>query len=171
MAGRVSSYTEWDPLEEVIVGSARGAARCAADPVVGAYLRRGAPERDFAGAPFSEDEIEAAERQLDGLARLLMGEGVIVRRPDVADHTKSFRTPDFAAEYRYGTACPRDILLVVGDEIIEAPMAMRGSSFEYRSYRRLLKSYFLGGAMWTVAPKPLMGPELYTAAYSIVDRP
>ena len=58
-------------------------------------------------------------------------------------------------------AMPRDILMVVGDEIIEAPMAWRSRFFEYRSYRPLMKEYFRNGARWTTAPKPQMGDELY----------
>ena len=56
---------------------------------------------------------------------------------------------------------PRDILLVVGNEIIEAPMAWRSRFFEYRAYRPLLKEYFTQGAKWTTAPKPLMSDDLY----------
>jgi len=58
-------------------------------------------------------------------------------------------------------AMPRDILLVVGNEIIEAPMAWRARFFEYRAYRRIIKDYFNGGAKWTTAPKPTMADELY----------
>lgn len=58
-------------------------------------------------------------------------------------------------------AMPRDILTVVGDEIIEAPMAWRSRFFEYRAYRPLIKSYFRQGARWTTAPKPQMSDELY----------
>lgn len=56
---------------------------------------------------------------------------------------------------------PRDILLVVGNEIIEAPMAWRSRFFEYRAYRPLIKEYFRKGAKWTTAPKPTMADELY----------
>ena len=56
---------------------------------------------------------------------------------------------------------PRDILTVVGDEIIEAPMAWRSRFFEYRAYRSLMKEYFRGGARWTTAPKPQMSNQLY----------
>ena len=58
-------------------------------------------------------------------------------------------------------AMPRDILLVVGEEIIEAPMSWRSRFFEYRAYRDLMKEYFHAGATWTVAPKGLMEDELY----------
>lgn len=58
-------------------------------------------------------------------------------------------------------AMPRDILIVVGNEIIEAPMAWRARFFEYRAYRSLIKEYFRKGAKWTTAPKPTMASELY----------
>ena len=56
---------------------------------------------------------------------------------------------------------PRDILLVIGDEIIECPMAWRSRFFEYRAYRSLMKEYFASGAKWTTVPKPQMSDELY----------
>lgn len=67
------------------------------------------------------------------------------------------------AEYVAGmyAAMPRDILIVVGNEIIEAPMAWRARFFEYRAYRPLIKEYFRKGAKWTTAPKPTMADELY----------
>ena len=58
-------------------------------------------------------------------------------------------------------AMPRDIILVVGDEVIEAPMAWRSRFFEYRAYRPLMKEYFQRGARWTTAPKPQMSDALY----------
>lgn len=58
-------------------------------------------------------------------------------------------------------AMPRDIIMVVGDEIIEAPMAWRSRFFEYRAYRSLMKDYFQRGARWTTAPKPQMADDLY----------
>ena len=56
---------------------------------------------------------------------------------------------------------PRDVLIVVGNEIIEAPMAWRSRFFEYRPFRKLIKEYFHAGAKWTAAPKPQMSDELY----------
>lgn len=63
----------------------------------------------------------------------------------------------------------RDLLLVIGDEIIEAPMAMRPRFFEYRAYRPLIKDYFKRGARWTTAPKPQMSDELYRQNYPFSD--
>lgn len=71
-----------------------------------------------------------------------------------------YKTPHFQSSGMYA-AMPRDVLLVVGDEIIEAPMAWRSRFFEYCSYRSLIKEYFKQGAKWTTAPKPTMSDDLY----------
>jgi glycine amidinotransferase len=94
----VCSYNEWDPLEEVIVGSVLGAAKMAFE--------------------------------LNNLAKILEKEGVIVRRPDLVDYFKPVKTLDFEIPCGNCSACPRDVLLVIGDEIIEAPMAQRARFFE-----------------------------------------
>jgi glycine amidinotransferase len=86
---------------------------------------------------------------------------IVVRRPDPVDHAVSVKTPDWEAMYGRANACPRDLLLVIGDEIIEAPMAQRARFFEYRAYRTLLAEYFSRGARWTAVPKPLMADALY----------
>lgn len=59
------------------------------------------------------------------------------------------------------SAMPRDVLLVLGDEIIECPMAWRSRFFEFRAFRPLVREYFKQGARWTTPPKPLMNDELY----------
>ncbi len=157
----VSSWNEWDPLEEVIVGTARGAAEIAYEPALAPYYPGGASGRDSAGGTILPQLIDEAERQLDGFADLLARRGIIVRRPDPVDHTVPVKTPDWEAAYGRANACPRDLLLVIGGEIIEAPMAQRARFFEYRAYRRLMAEYFRGGARWTAVPKPLMADALY----------
>ena len=61
----------------------------------------------------------------------------------------------------------RDFLIVIGDELIEAPMAWRSRFFEYRAYRPLIKEYFRQGAKWTTAPKAQMADQLYEFNYPI----
>lgn len=161
MMGAVNSWNEWDPLQEVIVGSARGAFEIGFEPALNPYIPRGSPERGFRGQPVHPMVIEDAERQLDHLAELLSGLGIIVRRPDPVDHGIPVRTPDWEVAGGHASACPRDVLLVVGDEIIEAPMAQRARYFEFRAYRTLLGEYFRQGARWTTAPKPRMLDALY----------
>lgn len=84
-----------------------------------------------------------------------------MRRPEAVDHAVAVATPDWEAPFGHANACPRDLLLIVGDQIIEAPMTQRARFFEYRAYRRLLTEYFRAGARWVAAPKPLMAEALY----------
>ena len=161
MVSAVSSWNEWDPLEEVIVGTARGAADIAYEPALAAYHGAGDVGRTARGGPVHPAVIDEAERQLDAFAELLAGRGITVRRPDPVDHARPVATPDWDAPYGRASACPRDVLLVVGDQIIEAPMAQRARFFEYRAYRTLLAQYFRSGARWVAAPKPSMADALY----------
>ena len=158
---RVWSCNEWDPLVEVIVGTARGAADIGYEPALAPYYPPGMPGRDGRGAAVPQPLIDEAERQLDAFAAVLERRGIVVRRPDPVEHAVAVKTPDWEASAGRASACPRDVLLVVGDEIIEAPMAQRARFFEYRAYRSLLAEYFRAGARWTAAPKPLMRDELY----------
>lgn len=158
----VNSYNEWDTLQEVIVGHVKGATI----PQFEANVKVDAPPKyweffkEHGGCPFPEKLVEAASQELEEFCRVLQGEGVIVRRPDLIDFSQSYQTPDFAASGMYA-AMPRDILIVIGNEIIEAPMAWRSRFFEYRAYRSLMKEYLLRGAKWTTSPKPLMSDQLY----------
>lgn len=167
----VCSYNEWDPLEEVIIGSALGAVRSAYEPAVAPFISPGDPEREFEGGHYPQEEVERAQEQLDGLAKLLEERGIVVRRPDPIDHAIQVRTPDFDCSFGHAQTCPRDVLLVVGEEIIEAPMAQRSRYFENRAYRSLLKEYFRAGARWTAAPKATMSEELYVEDYETVSAP
>jgi glycine amidinotransferase len=157
----VNSWNEWDPLKEVIVGTARGAAESGFEPALSPYFTTGHPGHESGGCPVPQQVVDDAERQLDFFARLLESFGITVRRPDPIDHSIPVKTPDWASPGGHASACPRDLLLVIGNEIIEAPMAQRARYFEFRAYRGLLKEYFRGGARWTTAPKPLMSDSLY----------
>lgn len=102
---------------------------------------------------------------MDNFQKILEMEGVKVRRPEITsgDFSQSYETPDFKCSNGLYAAMPRDILMVVGNEIIEAPMAWRSRFFEYRPFRKLIKEYFHKGAKWTAAPKPQMSDELYVS--------
>jgi len=164
----VNSHNEWDPLEEVIVGRPENACvppftvevkACTYEQYWEFYNCHG-------GKSFPKEHLQKAKEEIEELCNILEYEGVRVRRPDVIDHNKRFITPDFESSGLYA-AMPRDILLVVGNEIIEAPMAWRSRFFEYRAYRSLIKEYFIEGAKWTTAPKPTMSDELYDQNYPI----
>ncbi|KAF0750430.1 hypothetical protein AaE_006714 [Aphanomyces astaci] len=161
----VNSHNEWDPLEEVIVGRIEGSTI----PEWHVSGKAVWPSRYWdmyktqAGESFPRELMVEAAKELDYLSQVLEGEGVKVRRPEFNpdDFKTPVQTPDFKSLGGLYAAMPRDVLIVVGNEIIEAPMAWRSRYFEFRPYRSLLKEYFHEGAKWTAAPKPQMSDALY----------
>jgi len=155
----VNSYTEWDPLEEVIVGRLEHAMfpdaqiinkhtiPPSASSVVQEIVALG-------GVPYPPEMTEAAQENLDQFIHILRAEGITVRRPDIVDYEVPFRTPDWRVPSGSSATNPRDPFLVIGNEIIETPMADRSRYFEAWAYRSLFKQYFSQGAKWVSAPKP-----------------
>jgi glycine amidinotransferase len=161
--GPVLSYTEWDPLEEVIVGIADEAMLPSWNTINEITFPSGALDtlRHRAGTPYPPEWVEAARGDVAEFVDVLQTAGVRVRRPDAMDFASSFATPAWQVASGFCAANPRDVLLVVGDEIIEAPMADRGRYYEIWPYRSLLNEYFRAGARWTAAPRPQLLDELY----------
>ena len=160
----VNSHNEFDPLEEVIVGAVDEALI----PEWHVSGKAVWPEAHWdmyktkAGQSFPKHLMDGARDDLNNFAKILEHEGVIVQRPEIRPGDfGAAKTPDFEIQNGLYAAMPRDLLIVVGNEIIEAPMAWRSRFFEYRPYRKLIKDYFHRGAKWTTAPKPQMSDELY----------
>ncbi len=162
----VNSYNEWDPLEEVIVGRLE---RATMPPyhisVIYDVPRRLAQlVRLVGGRRYPRILTRPAQQELEQFIHILKAEGIAVRQPDVVDFSRKFTTPDWRST-GFCVACPRDGFLVVGDEIIETPMAWRSRYFEANAYRSLFTEYFLQGAKWTAAPRPRLLDELYDNNY------
>lgn len=163
----VNSYNEWDPLEEVIIGRIDDAAV----PEWHLALESTMPEvawdffRRHGGQRFPQDMLDKAREEIEGFVRKVESGGVRVRRPEQIDHTLPFATPHWQAKSSMYSAMPRDTFLVVGDDIIEAPMAWRNRYFEAAAFRPLLKEYFRAGARWTAAPKPELTDALFNSEF------
>ncbi|GAA2386752.1 amidinotransferase [Streptomyces coeruleofuscus] len=164
----VNSHTEWDPLEEIIVGRLEGATIPSDHPVVTCNVPTWAGRLQglAAGLRYPRRIVEQAQQEIDGFVALLESLGVTVRRPDAVDHRRRYRTPDWTSR-GFCNTCPRDSMLVIGDEIIETPMAWPCRYFETHSFRPLLKDYFRRGARWTAAPKPQLTDELFEPDFRI----
>lgn len=127
----VNTHNEWDPLEEIIVGTVEGAMIPPWDAIMEATLH----ERQlwdfylrFGGTPWPKEMIGAARKDLDEYVHILETEGVTVRRPTAYDFSKPYRSPDFEMKSGCYALMPRDVLLVIGDQIIETPMGWRSRS-------------------------------------------
>ncbi len=162
MATIVNSWNEWDPLKHVIVGRADGTMVQAPEPaVVRDWPEYGFPLGTYGRLP--QEMEDAANEQLDNFAALLESHGVTVDRPDVLDFSQAVSTPDWKQDSMFGVMPPRDVLLTVGNEIIEATMSARSRWFEYLAYRPLLQRYFKEDPhfRWEAAPKPRLSDKSY----------
>ncbi len=165
----INSYNEWDLLEEVIIGSVEGAMLPALEPInkwtfpVEELESAQKILSGTGGIPYPPEMIAAAHKDLNEFIHILEAEGVKVRRVQAVDFSASFSTPAWQVRSGFCAANPRDVFLVIGNEIIEAPMADRNRYFEAWAYRELLKEYFQAGAKWTAAPKP----QLFDAQYDL----
>jgi N-dimethylarginine dimethylaminohydrolase len=157
---RVWSCNEWDPLEEVIVGLPQGARFPFAD--LSTRLAE-YPDRELADIPqgaFPKKIIEETEEDLQRFIEAMEVRGINVCRPAPWPHEQRIKTVQWETEGYYNY-CPRDVMLVVGDTIIETPNVIRGRSLETGSYRALLMEYYHSGANWFSAPKPLLDDTLF----------
>jgi len=162
----VSSWNEWDPLKHVIVGRADGTMVQAPEPAV----ERDWPEYGFPlgkYGPLPKEMEEKANEQLDNFAKVLEGRGIRVDRPTPLDFSQTVQTPDWRQETMFGCMPPRDLLLTIGNEILEATMSLRSRWFEYLCYRPLLEQYYKEdpNMRWEAAPKPRLTDRTYKKDY------
>lgn len=166
----IDVHNEWDPLEEIIIGSIEGARvpLPGTDLFAVEYVQYGSPERIPSG-PFPTRVIEETREELERLCEALAGLGVKVRRPSPTNHAGIIATPDWKTDGFYNY-CPRDVLLTIGDMVIETPMVLRSRFLEPFAYKDLLLEYFASGSRWISAPKPRLLDEMYDASAEAGNR-
>lgn len=162
----VQSFNEWDPLEEVVVGIVDGAVVPPWDSVTQATMPDHAAWffKKYGGKQFPKKMIEKASEELDGLATLFTNLGITVRRPLPMDFSVQYATPWWTSRGLYA-AMPRDVVIVFGDIMVEAPMAWKTRYFEAFAYHPLLLEYFQKGARWLPAPKSTMDERFFDKNY------
>ena len=157
---KVWSCNEWDQLEEVIVGNPLRARYPTADPSARLAEFSDRSLADIPQGPFPEQIIEETEEDLGVFVDVLQKEGVTVRRPETWPHEQEFSTIHWKSGGYYNY-CPRDIMLVIGDNIIETPNVIRSRAQETFSYRAMLMDYLKSGAKWYSAPRPMLLDSLF----------
>ena len=162
----VNSWNEWDPLKHVIVGKADNCHIPPEEPALEAKVPEDSDMRGQWGKR-PQETIDRANELLDDFASLLTNRGIRVDRPTPIDFSKPATTPDFHTESQFGCMPPRDVLLTVGSEILEATMSYRCRWFEYLCYRPLMQKYWDEDKNFKheSAPKPRLTDADYHADY------
>jgi N-dimethylarginine dimethylaminohydrolase len=158
----VWSCNEWDQLEEVIVGNPLRARFPTPDRSTQLAEFPDRSLEEIPQGPFPQQIIEETEEDLNAFVAVLEELGMTVKRPETWPHEAKFSTIHWESEGFYNY-CPRDIMLVIGDHIIETPNVIRSRAQETFSYRTMLVDYLESGAKWYSAPKPMLLDSLFEA--------
>ena len=161
----VNVHTEWGKLKEIIVGSCFNLTHHNID--LSFKLMFNDNIRDiFLKNSYSLQErlIEQREQDLDNYQKTLEEFGVKVFRPRKLEKIKEFQTPEFKG-YTYPVTNPRDLTLVIGNEIIETPVMHKTRFFENDLLKEVFLDYFRRGAKWTSAPRPSLADSAYDLSY------
>ena len=111
---KISSWNEWDSLQEIVVGTATNANW----PVTDSVFRSESEttlwkDTPLPTGPVPQWIIDETNQDLEGLCDVLRQANVVVHRP--ADM-------DFVAHDGMYNYCPRDRLLIAGDTIVDTNM-------------------------------------------------
>ncbi len=140
----VYSHNEWDPLKEVILGTARGMYWPIADGVKWEILP--------SGQKMPSHIIEQTEQGLTEYSNKMKTYGVNVLRP---------KTRNYETVNGFGAYSTRDTVLIIGNKVIYTP-----TRFTYRREEwPALKHHFKLGE---IIHAPLDDPDLYFDAANII---
>ncbi len=111
---KISSWNEWDPLQEIVVGTATNANW----PVTDSVFRSESETTLWKNTPLPTGPvpqwiIDETNQDLEGLCDILHQANVVVHRPT---------SIDFVARDGMYNYCPRDRLLIAGDTIVDTNM-------------------------------------------------
>jgi N-dimethylarginine dimethylaminohydrolase len=158
---RVSVFSEWEPLREVVVGTPHNARLPAPDAIIREIdYSHLAPSDKIPSGPFSDRVIAETIEDLDVFVALLRSHDVVVQRPDAYDHGRMISNGFWQTDGQY-SYCPRDIFIAVDDMLIEAPMTLRARYHESFAFKTLLFEYLRSGARWISAPRPILDDASY----------
>jgi glycine amidinotransferase len=168
VTGPVNTFNEWDPLEEIVVGIVEDALVPPWETITPAVVHDKTQWPFFkaeGGRRWPAEMLKKAEADIEAFVHILEAEGVTVRRPERFAWDRPIAAPGWSLPSSCYALMPRDVLLIVGDQIIEAPMGWRSRFFEHHAYKSLCKEYFRGGARWVSAPRPELSDASYLPDY------
>ena len=165
MAKIVNSWDEWAPLKRTIVGRVKGTQLPAVEP-------NWQYPANKAGFPlgswgmFPEDVVAKAQEQQENFVKILQNRGIEIDRVELHPVMLSpipVSTPDWTQLNMRGISCPRDMFIVMGNEIIETAGSHRSRWYEYLNLRPVFQKYFKEDPefLWNAAPKPRLTEKSY----------
>jgi scyllo-inosamine-4-phosphate amidinotransferase 1 len=129
---KIHSYNEWDQLREIYVGTADHANWPGADPIFAQESSKTSwTETPVPSGPVPQWIIDEANEDLEDLANILIKAGVTVHRPQEID---------FVAANGMYNYCPRDRLIIAGDQVVDPAMMYPCRDMELQAYHDVVDS-------------------------------
>lgn len=166
----VNSHNEWDKLEEVIVGDGYPESLPALELSFRLFFHNNIHGQSYENRLFMEGPnikkryVQEINEDVEGFVELLKTFGVAVRRPKSPKKISVVQTPNWKST-DYNCLMARDLVLIVGNTIIETPVSVRYRYFETDYMKHLFMEYFKNGANWISAPRPMILDESFDFSY------
>lgn len=137
-------WTEWDPLEEIIVGVC---------PPETYYDNAITDERSI---PLLHQILKETREDLDNLSTMLEQLGVVVKRPNLLPFERNINIAGFTSKNPVAPIVPRDQYLVYGNKIIQTYTSMPDRYLESLAYYDIFCDMFKNGMEWVSMPPPVL---------------
>lgn len=173
------SYDEWSQLREVVVGSAANYTSHDREVSFDIFFHENLFRSDWAyprlkaSTPTASRGWAIKQRYVDELNEDVEELAALLRSLDIVVHRPIALPPSTPAIRSFGwEAMPvpalniRDNTLILGDEIIETPPAIRSRFLETRLLAPVFRHYFEKGAQWTTMPRPLLCDRSFDLSYA-----
>lgn len=153
---KVHSANEWDKLKTVVVGSAERARFPTNDPVFATQAITTLWDKTpLPQGNMPSEVVNVAEYNLDLLVRELHKYDITTARAIPTDFSQEVSNSFWETDGMYNY-CPRDLLLVIDNMVIEAPMTYRSRQHEVEGYDNIKRAAIKDGCLWLAAPKPAL---------------
>lgn len=136
-------YTEFDPLEEVIVG----------DIYAPGDLDKFLPSKSLDG--FNKI-LEETKQDLDNLSQFIQSGGIKVYRPKVYNFKHDFNMPEFDLRLPMSPVVPRDAYMVRGKTVLQTYTGLTDRYFDSLAYYDIFNELFEQGYNWLAQPLPML---------------
>lgn len=113
-----------------------------------------------------ERYVHELNEDVENLADTLSKQGIVVHRPmEMSEKANSISSFTWEAEPLPALNI-RDNTLILGNEIIETPPAIRSRYLETRLLSKVFYHYHSLGSKWTTMPRPLLNDTSFDLSYS-----
>jgi glycine amidinotransferase len=171
---KIHSYNEYDKLSAVVVGAGNHLENSNEMTFKLFYGLDGKVDEnimnDHLKLQVNQKYINEHIEDVENFSNILKSHNINVYRPRVADKLYKIETPDFKSlSHLTGPVSARDMLITMGDTVVETPPEIRGRYFETDFFSDIKYKAIVNGNKWFTMGKPRMADEAYTPTPGYIE--